>query len=406
DLPASTLHSLAQYSPAFPLGAYKPAKGCSLTQVNILQRHGARFPTSSAGARIQSAVAKLQNATTIVAANLQFVKTYVYDLGHDDLISFGAAQSFDAGQVVFERYKGFLTQGSVPFVRASSAPRVISSATNWTAGFVHANGGHFIPAAPIILNEAANDTLDDNMCPDAGSSDPQTTTWQDTFGPAVVARLNAAAPGSNLSNADIPNLISLCAFDSLAKETPSPWCRVFDANDFASFEYFGDLDKYYGTGYGQPLGRVQGVGYVNELLARLTGKPVQDGTQTNRTLDASPGTFPLDRTLYADFSHDNQMIAIYAGLGIVRPAAAPNPAVPDPRRAWLASHLVPFASVFVTERLLCGGQASIRMLMNDAIVPLEICGAGRDGICTLDAFVASQTYARNNGEGDFEQCFV
>ena len=41
--------------------------------------------------------------------------------------------------------------------------------------------------------------------------------------------------------------------------------------------------------YGNPLGRIQGVGYVNELLARLTGEPVQDHTTHNSSLE-----FPLD----------------------------------------------------------------------------------------------------------------
>jgi len=158
--------------------------------------------------------------------------------------------------------------------------------------------------------------------------------------------------------------------------------------------------------YGQELGRVQGVGYVNELLARLTGKAVRDETQTNHTLDSSPLTFPLDRKIYADFSHDDQMIAIYAAIGIFRPLTALDPMTPDPKRQWLASHLVPFASKLVTEKLRCHGKDSVRMLINDAVVPLEICGAGKDGVCQLNAFVASQTYARNNGKGDFQQCFL
>ena len=158
--------------------------------------------------------------------------------------------------------------------------------------------------------------------------------------------------------------------------------------------------------YGQPLGPVQGVGYVNELLARLTGLPVNDSTQTNRTLDSSPATFPLNRTLYADFSHDNQMIAIYAAMGIMRPTTAPDPTRPDPHRSWLASHLVPFSARLVTEKLSCKDRGvGVRMLIDDAAVPLSVCGAGRDGICSLDAFVESQSYARNNGEGDWEKCF-
>lgn len=144
---------------------------------------------------------------------------------------------------------------------------------------------------------------------------------------------------------------------------------------------------------------------MNELLARLTGKPVSDTTQTNTTLDSSPETFPLNRTLYADFSHDNQMIAIYAAMGILRPLTALDPEKPDPSRTWLVSQLVPFGGKFVTERLDCEGRESVRMLLNDAVVPLEICGAGENGVCTLDAFVSSQGYSRNNGEGDWPLCF-
>lgn len=87
------------------------------------------------------------------------------------------------------------------------------------------------------------------MCPKAGDSDAQTETWQDVFAPALAQRLNSAAPGATLTNADIPSLISLCAFDTLAKEKPSPWCSVFEQQDFDRYEYFGDLDKYYNTGY-------------------------------------------------------------------------------------------------------------------------------------------------------------
>ena len=169
--------------------------------------------------------------------------------------------------------------------------------------------------------------------------------------------------------------------------------------------------------YGQDLGPVQGVGYINELLARLTGLPVEDNTQTNRTLNSSPITFPLNRTLYADFSHDNEMIAIYAALGLFKQSVPLDPTKPDPGRTWITSHLTPFSGRMVTERLSClipdesqntqpEGNVYVRILVDDAIQPLEFCGANEDGICQLDAFVESQAYARNDGEGDFEECFA
>ncbi len=184
---------------------------------------------------------------------------------------------------------------------------------------------------------------------------------------------------------------------------------------FFFFEKKKVVNSVYLCSYGANLGRVQGVGYVNELLARLTGQPVQDHTQTNRTLDASPETFPLGRTFYADFSHDNEMVSIYTALGLFRQYRLPeqklDPADPSTLRTWVTSNLVPFSARMVVEKLQCGAEhlplpkgTFVRILVNDAIQPLEFCG-GVAGLCELHAFVASQGYARHDGDGDFDKCF-
>jgi hypothetical protein len=160
--------------------------------------------------------------------------------------------------------------------------------------------------------------------------------------------------------------------------------------------------------YGQRLGPVQGVGYVNELLARLTGQAVQDKTQTNSTLDSSSVTFPLNRTFYADFSHDNQMISIYSALGLFVQPHDLDPAHPDALRTWFDSRLVPFSARMITEKLYCAGSSHageyVRISVSDAVQPLSFCGTG-DGLCTLSDFVESQEYARTNGAGDWQLCF-
>lgn len=164
--------------------------------------------------------------------------------------------------------------------------------------------------------------------------------------------------------------------------------------------------------YGQALGRVQGVGYVNELLARLTGKPVQDHTQTNHTLDSSPATFPLNRSIYVDFSHDNTMIAIYTALGLFKQPTHLDPTHADPNRTWIVSRMVPFAGRMVTEKIFCESELNnrvakeyVRILVNDAVQPLHFCN-GVQGLCRLDAFVQSQGYARSDGAGDFDKCWI
>ena len=110
------------------------------------------------------------------------------------------------------------------------------------------------------------------------------------------------------------------------------------------------------------------------------------------------------------------MIAIYAALGLFKQSVPLDPTKSDPGRTWITSHLTPFSGRMVTERLSCvisEGRSSqtdvkayVRILVDDALQPLEFCGANEDGICHLDAFVESQTYARNDGGGDFEKCYA
>lgn len=163
---------------------------------------------------------------------------------------------------------------------------------------------------------------------------------------------------------------------------------------------------------------------MNELVARLTHSPVNDSTQTNRTLTSSPATFPLNRPMYADFSHDRLMLAVYAALGLFEDEKALPANVEVKKRKWRSREMVPFSAVLVTERVECGSGASIsttaswnggkaegkvqayvRMFVDDALMDLDFCGAGSAGMCTVEAFVESQAYARNQGMGDFEKCF-
>lgn len=52
------------------------------------------------------------------------------------------------------------------------------------------------------------------------------------------------------------------------------------------------------TFLGQRFAPSLGVGYINELVARLTDSPVDDQTSTNSTVTADPATFPLGNRVY------------------------------------------------------------------------------------------------------------
>lgn len=208
--------------------------------------------------------------------------------------------------------------------------------------------------------------------------------------------------------------MDLCPFNTVANPdgAVSPFCDLFTADEWRQYGYYQTLGKYYGYGPGNPLGPTQGVGYVNELIARLTGTGVVDHTSVNQTLDSSPVTFPVGSAhpLFADFSHDNDMTSIFGALGLYN-AVPPlsNTTLEEPKDAggYSAAWTVPFAARAYFEKLQCQGEGaeSVRIIVNDRVVPLDACGggAGKGGRCPLEKFVDSLSFARAGGK--WNQCF-
>jgi hypothetical protein len=71
----------------------------------------------------------------------------------------------------------------------------------------------------------------------------------------------------------------------------------------------------YDSAFGSPLSRALGIGYVQELVARLTRTRIEThNSSTNATLDDNPITFPLDHDLYVDATHE--VVVLYSKFGI------------------------------------------------------------------------------------------
>jgi len=78
--------------------------------------------------------------------------------------------------------------------------------------------------------------------------------------------------------------------------------------------------------------------------------------------------------------------------------------------AWRVSEMTPFAARMVVERMSCSGAYGsgegeyVRVLVNQAVQPMSFCDADANDLCTLDAFVESQAFARNSGYGVWNEC--
>ncbi|KAI1331468.1 histidine phosphatase superfamily [Xylariaceae sp. FL0255] len=423
-------HSWGQYSPFYSVPSDIPPAippDCVLTFAQVLSRHGARDPTAGKSAAYASLFQRIHASVPSgsYGRDYAFIANYEYSLGADELSHFGQQQMVNSGKHFYARYQT-LARSISPFIRSAGQKRVVDSAVNWTQGFHEARladstakSPDAYPYAPLVLPEVEgfNNTLSPSTCP-AYSDGPDTgavpqSLFLDTFAPVVQARVNENLPGANLTTHDVVSLMDMCPFETVAREGNkiSRFCRLFTEDEWNSYDYYQSLGKWYGYGNGSPLGPTQGVGFINELIARLTAQPVSDQTSTNTTLDGSRATFPLDHILYADFSHDNDMTGVFGGLGLYNateelPIGYKN----SPRKmgGYSAAWTVPFAARMYVEKMQCrdhGEEELVRVLVNDRVIPLLNCDVDELGRCTVDKFVESLEFARSGGFWN-EKCYA
>jgi hypothetical protein len=393
----------------------------------MLSRHGGRDPTASKTAKYAELIDRIHANVASYGNNYAFIKNYEYTLGADQLSVFGQQQLINSGIKYYYRYQQ-LAQDTTPFVRSSGQERVVESAQNWTQGFHAARlqdtgpeGDNDYPYPIVVISEDAgsNNTLNHGLCNDFESGfdstigDNAQATWVSVFTPRITDRLNENLPGANITNTETVYMMDLCPFNTVANTLGhlSSFCSLFTEEEWHAYDYYQSLGKYYGFSWGNPLGATQGVGFTNELIARLTNSPVDDHTSTNSTLDDSPTTFPIggSTVLYADFSHDNDLTGIFSAMGLyneTKPLLNTTIQSVQDTNGYSASWTVPFAARAYFEKMDCVGASEeyVRIIVNDRVLPLKTCGGDELGRCTLSAFVESLGFAREGG--DWAQCFV
>jgi len=421
-------HSWGQYSPYFrvpsEISPTAPDK-CVVTFVQLISRHGARYPTIHKSKIYAKTITRIQSTARNLTGSYAFLQKYTYDLGGDDLTDFGRQEMVKSGIQFFTTYPNMVTYPTLiaptPFIRASDSQRVIESAQLFSKGYHRAktasgatnDSAYPYPILTISESESSNNTLSHTICP-AFTSLPgyrAQKTFLRTFLPAITTRLSSHLAMS-LTPKETIYLMDLCPFTTAASpnpQEPNPFCALFSPSEWESYSYYQTLGKYYGHGSGNPLGATQGVGYVNELIARMTQTPVNDCTSVNHTLDSDPSTFPFNRGVYADFGHDNGMASIFAALGLFNntlPLDQLHMMDLEETKGFSAATTTPFAGRAVVEMMSCAREGPddnenivwmVRVVMNGRVLPLEWCGGNGEGCCTVEKFVEGLAFAREGG---------
>jgi hypothetical protein len=231
----------------------------------------------------------------------------------------------------------------------------------------------------------------------------------------------------HLSVKDTYAMQLLCAYETQYIGV-SEFCSLFTRNEWEGFENSLDIRFFYNHAFGNPTARAQGIGYVEELLARLQGRLINaSDSSVNSSLTDNEESFPLGMKFYADFTHDKMVLGTLTALSIDYFKHLPDlhKYPPNKDRLFRVSNLVPFTARLITEVIGCepehpkpekhervryyasqygydtkaGKHRFVRMKLNGAVLPLSsvrggACKGRADELCPFNKFVESQEKAR------------
>jgi hypothetical protein len=327
--------------------------------VNILHRHGSRYPTGTSGvvnfgAKIYNITA---NGTAKWSGDLAFLNKWQYTLGAEILVARGRQELFDSGVLHYYNYGALYNTSTKIIARTTTEDRMLKSAEYFMAGFFGLEWTNNATLEPIIEQTGYNNTLagyfqcnnSNNYLSTGGNN--ASLVWENIYLKDATARFKSMAGGYNWTVADTYNLQTICPYETVAYGY-SEICDVFTFEEWQGFEYSIDLQFQGNDGFESPTGRAVGIGYVEELYARLQGHLYDlpaGSTQANATLDGMTETFPLNQTLYFDFSHDTNIWSIMTAMGLKQFAQKLPETGPPANQQPIVSHITPFGARMVIE---------------------------------------------------------
>ncbi|KAF2713514.1 phosphoglycerate mutase-like protein [Pleomassaria siparia CBS 279.74] len=401
-------------------------EGCEITQMHLLYRHGARYPTSGAApSTFAQKIAKATKTGLAVSGELTFLADWTYKLGAELLTPFGRSQNFMLGVAYRQMYghllSNFTETGTIPVFRTESQDRMVKTAENFAAGFfgvpeyLDQVSIEILVETPGLNNSGAPyDVCNNSNVADKGGigSTVAAKFALDAFN-STIARLQSQASGIDFTPTDAIAMLQLCSYETHALGYSS-FCDLFSEDDFLNYEYFYDLSFYYNNGPGSPVSAAQGKGYLDEYLARFTGTFPTPMSALNETFDNDSTFFPLDQSIYADATHEVVVLDALVAFNLTALFSGPPLSATGNSRqnTFVASKIVPFATHFTTQVLTCPAMTptkQIRFIVNDAVIPINQSYAGcptdPNGLCSFDNVVS--VLQKRSAEIDFDyDCFA
>lgn len=358
---------------------------CTIEQVQLLSRHGERYPSKKVGKKLEKINDKFKEYNGTFAGDLAFLNDYTFFV--DDANNYekettpensegyfsGANNALRHGTSFRAKYDSIYNPDKPLPVFTANYNRVLVTAEYFARGFLGRDYNESTVQYVVIDEDGRLGA--DSLTPRYGCSsydDEANVDYVDGFSSQyledALARIKESNPDLDLDSDDVGNLFDWCAYEINVRGY-SPVCNIFSNTDFIKNSYSNDLDNYYSHGPGNNMTKVVAAPFVRASLELL---------KDNNT----------DNKIFLSFSHDTDLEIVLSSLGLLGiedGAVLPNDHIPFPHK-YVHSTIVPQGARIYTEKLKCGDDYYVRYILNDAVYPLPGCTDGPGFSCKLDDY--------------------
>lgn len=160
-------------SPGFGVQEYPLPPAADIVQVQMLSRHGSRYPTGGTGSNVVTfgeriAAARRAGSGFKASGPLEFLNDWGYALGAEILVPKGRQELFDSGILHSYMYSSLYNPNSRIIVRTTTQDRMLKSAEYFVAGFFGLDWTRNATIEVIIEEKGFNNSLAGyKNCPNA-----------------------------------------------------------------------------------------------------------------------------------------------------------------------------------------------------------------------------------------------
>ncbi|KAG1358168.1 hypothetical protein G6F62_000945 [Rhizopus arrhizus] len=358
-------------------------KEYDLEQIQMIIRHGTRYPVSGDVEAIHDSIAKLKESK----AHLPWLKAvHDYNMYYEGLLnSRGQMEHYLMGQRLAIRYPEFIKnltyEGiiSPQFTAYSSwSTRTSQSGHSFCMGAFkgqgHLGSDHAM-GVPLLSYQENNDTLIafHKACPKwkkygKSITKEKTEFVHDKYLKPIASRLSGNL-GLNISTDDVENFYSACQAEVSLYQKANTFCQLLTKEDVLNLEYIEDLKHYYKYSYGIPE--------LNEDMACDLGKDlIENMNNTN------------DVKLNLKFGHTETLLPFRTLLGLYNDTLSSSSTESEiEHRSFKLSKFGFYANnlMFQVLKHKSTKEKFVRVMENEEVILFPGC---KQKVCPIDQFYA------------------